>query len=52
MKPGMFIGLAMIVFGVGTLVLRDILYIRPKKIIIIDSAKDVDPVKTSADEEK
>jgi len=51
MKPGMFIGLALIAFGVGTLVLRDLIYIRPQKIMPIDPAKDVDPVKTDADKE-
>jgi intracellular septation protein A len=44
MKPGMFFGLALIIFGVGTLVLRDLMYIRPKKTITTDPAKDVDPV--------
>jgi hypothetical protein len=51
MKPSMFIGLALIAFGVGTLVLRDLIYIKQKKIITINPAKDVDSEKKSADEE-
>ena len=51
MKPGMFISLALIVFGVGALVLQDLIYTRNKKGIPIDPAKYVDPVKTDADKE-
>ncbi len=49
MKPGMFIGLALIAFGVGALVFQDLIYTKHKKIINNDIAKDVDPIETGAD---
>jgi hypothetical protein len=49
MKPGMFISLALIVFGVGALVLQDLIHTKCRKIVNIDPAKDADPVKTETD---
>jgi hypothetical protein len=51
MKPGMFISLALIIFGVGALVMQDLIHTRTNKIITIDPVKDIDPVKTDADKE-